>query len=180
VSETIQVEADPVQVEQTSMQLTSTIDAKAIVDLPLIGRNWITLQQTMPGVVTPDTRFGTNYSSNGSQAQQNSYLINGNDYNDLPLNSPLAVPNPDTIQEVKMVTNSINPEFGRNSGAIVNGITKSGTNSFHGTAFWFYRDTFLNTHNFFSQTIPVFHQNLFGGTVGGPIWKNKMFFFYGL
>ena len=180
VSETVQVEADPVQVEQTSMQLATTISAKSITDLPLIGRNWITLQQIMPGVVTPDTRFGTNYSTNGSQAQQNSYLVNGNDSNDLPLNSPLAVPNPDSIQEVKMVTNTINPEFGRNSGAIMNAITKSGTNRLHGTGFWFYRDTFLNTHNFFTQTIPVFHQNLFGGTVGGPIWKNKMFFFYGI
>lgn len=180
LSETVMVEANPVQVEMTSMQLTSTINSKAITDLPLIGRNWITLQQTMPGVVTPDTRFGTNYSSNGSQAQQNSYLVNGNDNNDLPLNSPLAVPNPDAVQEVKMVTNTINPEFGRNSGAIVNAITKSGTNQFHGDAFEFYRDTFLNTHNYFSQRVPVFHQNLFGGTVGGPIWKNKMFFFYAI
>jgi len=70
LSETVEVMADPVQVEMTSMQLTSTISSKAITDLPLIGRNWITLQQTMPGVVTPDTRFGTNYSSNGSQAQR--------------------------------------------------------------------------------------------------------------
>lgn len=177
VSETIQVEANPVQVEQTSIQLSSTIDSKAIVDLPLIGRNWITLQQTMPGVVTPDTRFGTNYSANGSQAQQNSYLINGNDYNDLPLNSPLAVPNPDTIQEVKMVTNTINPEFGRNSGAVINGITKSGTNSFHGTAFWFYRDTFLNTHNFFSQSVPVFHQNLLAEPWVGQYGKIRCFSF---
>lgn len=180
VSETIEVAANQVQVEQSSMQLTATIDAKTIVDLPLIGRNWINLQQTLPGVVTPDTRFGTNFSTNGSQAQQNSYLVNGNDSNDLPLNSPLAVPNPDTIEEVKMVTNTINPEFGRNSGAILNAITKSGTNSFHGTAFEFYRDTFLNTHNFFQKTPQVFHQNLFGGTVGGPVWKNKLFFFYGL
>lgn len=180
LNETVQVEANPVQVEQTSMQLTQTINAKSITDLPLIGRNWITLQQVMPGVVTPDTRFGTNYSTNGSQAQQNSYLVNGNDNNDLPLNSPLAVPNPDTVQEVKMVTNTINPEFGRNSGAIMNAITKSGTNSFHGDGFWFYRDTFLNTHNFFSPAIPVFHQNLFGGTIGGPVIKNKVFAFYGI
>ncbi len=180
VSETIEVSANPAQVEQTSIQLTNTIDSKTITDLPLVGRNWITLQQTLPGVVTPDTRFGTNYSTNGSQAQQNSYLVNGNDANDLPLNSPLAVPNPDTIEEVKMVTNTINPEYGRNSGAILNAITKSGTNNFHGTGFWFYRDTFLNTHSFFSQKVPVFHQNLLGGTVGGPVWKNKVFFFYGL
>jgi hypothetical protein len=179
VSETIEVAANQAQVEQTSMQLTNTINSKTIVDLPLIGRNWVTLQQTLPGVVTPDTRFGTNYSTNGSQAQQNSFLVNGNDSNDLPLNSPLAVPNPDTIEEVKMVTNTINPEFGRNSGAILNAITKSGTNSFHGTGFWFYRDTFLNTHNFFQVSKPVFHQNLFGGTIGGPVWKNKLFFFFG-
>jgi hypothetical protein len=180
VSETIEVAANQAQVEQTSMQLTSTINAKTITDLPLVGRNWITLQQTLPGVVTPDTRFGTNYSTNGSQAQQNSYLVNGNDNNDLPLNSPLVVPNPDAVEEVKMVTNTINPEYGRNSGAILNAVTKSGTNNFHGSAFWFYRDTFLNTHNFFTQAIPVFHQNLLGGTIGGPVWKNKVFFFYSL
>ena len=180
LSETVQVEANPVQVEQTSMQLATTIDAQTITDMPLIGRNWITLQQTMPGVVTPDTRFGTNYSTNGSQAQQNSYLVNGNDSNDLPLNSPLAVPNPDTIEEVKMVTNSINPEFGRNSGAILNAVTKSGTNRFHGDGFWFYRDSFLQTRNFFQLTPPPIHQNQYGGTVGGPIWKDKIFFFYGL
>ena len=180
VSETVEVQANPAQVEQTSMQLTATINSTTITNLPLNGRNWVTLQQTLPGVVLPDTRFGTNYSTNGSQAQQNAYLINGNDYNDLPLNSPLAAPNPDTIAEVKMVTNTINPEFGRNSGAVMNAVTKSGTNSLHGTAFEFYRDTFLNTKNFFQLTPSVFHQNQFGGTIGGPVWKNKAFFFYGL
>jgi Carboxypeptidase regulatory-like domain len=180
VSETIEVAANQAEVEQTSMQLTATIDAKTITDLPLLGRNWVNLQQTLPGVVTPDTRFGTNFSTNGSQAQQNSYLVNGADSNDLPLNSPQVVPNPDAIEEVKMVTNTINPEFGRNSGAIINAVTKSGTNSFHGDVFEFYRDTFLNTHNFFQKTPQIFHQNLFGGTIGGPIWKNKLFFFYGI
>jgi len=181
VSETVEVAANAAQVELTNIQLSNTIDAKLATDLPLIGRNWVSLQQIIPGVVTPDTRFGTNYATNGSQAQQNSYLVNGNDSNDLPLNSPLVLPNPDSIDEVKIVTNSINPEFGRNSGAILNAITKSGTNSFHGTGFWFYRDTFLNTANFFSNGVkPVFHQNLFGGTVGGPVVKNKVFFFYSL
>lgn len=180
VSETVEVSANPAQVEQTSMQLTNTISSKTITDLPLNGRNWINLQQTLPGVVIPDTRFGTNFATNGSQAQQNSYLVNGNDSNDLPLNSPLAPPNPDTIEEVKMVTNTINPEYGRNSGAILNAVTKSGTNQFHGTAFEFYRDTFLNTHNFFTKTKQIFHQNQYGGTIGGPIWKNKSFFFFGL
>ncbi len=180
LSQTVEVVANPAQVEQTSMQLTNTISSKTITDLPLNGRNWINLQQTLPGVVIPDTRFGTNFSTNGSQAQQNSYLVNGNDSNDLPLNSPLAPPNPDTIEEVKMVTNTINPEYGRNSGAIMNAVTKSGTNQFHGSGFEFYRDTFLNTHNFFTKKRQVFHQNQYGGTVGGPVWKNKSFFFFGL
>lgn len=105
--------------------------------------------------------------------------MNGNDSNDLPLNSPLAPPNPDSIEEVKMVTNTINPEFGRNSGAILNAVTKSGTNSFHGTGFEFFRDTSLNDHDFFHKTRTIFHQNQFGGTFGGPVLKNKSFFFFG-
>jgi hypothetical protein len=180
VSETVEVVANPVQVESTSMQLSTSLSGDVIRDVPLNGRNWIVLQQTLPGVVAADTRFGSNFSTNGSQAQQNSYLVNGNDANDLPLNSPLVQPNPDAIAEVQMVTNTINPEFGRNSGAILNAVTKSGTNNFHGTAFEFYRDTFLNTHNYFQLTPPVFHQHQYGGTIGGPVWKNKLFFFYGL
>src|ERR1700730_18415174 len=180
ISETVEVAASQTQVEQSSIQLTNTISGKIITDLPLNGRNWIFLQQTLPGVVIPDTRFNSNFSTNGSQGQQNSYLINGNDSKSAQLNSPLAPPNPDTIAEVKMVTNTINPEFGRNSGAILNAVTKSGTNSFHGTAFEFYRDTFLNVHDFLHKTAPIFHQNQYGGTVGGPVWKNKTFFFFGL
>jgi Carboxypeptidase regulatory-like domain len=179
-SESVEVVANPVQVESTNIQLGATLTGDAIREMPLLNRNWITLQQSLPGVVTPDTRFGTNYSTNGSQAQQNSYLLNGNDANDIPLNSPLATPNPDAIAEVQMITNTINPEFGRNSGAIMNATTKSGTNSLHGSAFEFYRDTFLNTKNFFQNTASVFHQNQLGGTIGGPIWKNKVFFFYSL
>lgn len=179
-SETLEVTANPAQVETTSMQLGATLSGDMVRDLPTLNRNWITLQQTLPGVVAPDTRFGSNYSTNGSQAQQNSFLINGNDANDLPLNSPLVQPNPDAIAEVQMVTNTINPEFGRNSGAIMNATTKSGTNSFHGSVFDFYRDTFLNTHNYFQRKVPKIHQHQYGGTIGGPIWKNKLFFFYSL
>jgi hypothetical protein len=180
ISQTIEVSANPAQVEQTSMQLTATINSTTITELPLNGRNWVTLQQTLPGVVNSESRFSTSYSTNGSQGQQNSYLINGTDYNDLPLNTPLAAPSPDAIDEVKMVTNTINPEYGRNSGAILNAVTKSGTNQFHGTAFDFYRDTFLNTKNFFQKKASVFHQHQYGGTIGGPIWKNKSFAFFSL
>jgi hypothetical protein len=177
VSETLEVEANPVQVESTSIQLGSTLTGQTIVDLPLNGRNWINLQQTLPGVVAAESRFATNFATNGSQAQQNSFLVNGTDTNDLPLNSPLVTPSPDSISEVQMVTNTINPEYGRNSGAVLNAVTKTGTNAFHGTGFEFFRDTSLNASDFFTQKPSVFHQNQFGGTIGGPVWKDHTFFF---
>lgn len=177
VTQTVTVEAAPAQVETTSMQLGKNLTASAIVDLPLNGRNWIQLQQTLPGVVAAD-RFSNNYATNGSRSQANSYLVNGTDANDLPINTPLIVPSPDAIAEVSLVTNTINPEYGRNGGAILNATTKSGSNQFHGTAFEFYRDTFLNTRNFFSPSQTIFHQNQIGGTIGGPIKKDKAFFFF--
>jgi hypothetical protein len=176
VTESVQVEANPVQVETTNTQISTVIQSQAIVDMPLNGRNWTTMQQLVPGVVATSDRMGT-YASNGSQSQQNSFLINGADAIDLPLNTPLVIPSPDAIAEFNMITSTINPEYGRNSGAILNAIIKSGTNAFHGDAFEFYRDTFLNGRNLFQQSGPVFHQNQFGGTLGGPIIKDHTFFF---
>jgi hypothetical protein len=177
ISEQVLVEAANVQVETTNTQLGTVINGDTIVDMPLNGRNWTQLQQLQPGVMSSSDRFGT-YSTNGSQTQQNSFLINGQDSNDLPLNTPLIIPSPDAIAEFSMVTDTINPEYGRNSGAILNAAIKSGTNSFHGDGFEFYRDTFLNTKDFFTGNAAVFHQNQYGGTIGGPIWKNHTFFFF--
>jgi len=176
VAETVEVSADTIQVETTSNQIQQVIGQKQIVDLPLINRNWTSLEQVIPGVVAASDRFGT-FAVNGSQSTQSSFLINGVDANDLPLNTPLIIPSPDALGEFNLITNTINPEYGRNSGGIVNTVIKNGTNGFHGDAFEFYRDTFLNTHNFFQKTAPQFHQNLFGGTLGGPIIKDKTFFF---
>ena len=177
LSQQIMVEANQAQVETASSQLGIVINSNDIVNLPLLGRNWINLQQLEPGVVAASDGRG-DFATNGSESQQNSYLIDGTDTNDLPLNTPLIVPSPDAIGEFRMVTGSINPEYGRNSGAILNAVTKSGSNQFHGDAFEFYRDPFLNTHNFFSKKPAVFHQNQFGGTVGGPVIKNHTFFFF--
>jgi hypothetical protein len=173
----ITVEAAPAQVEATSIQLGARITGSAIVDLPLNGRDWYTLQQTLPGVVA-SIDFGDNFSTSGSRSQDNSFLVNGTDANDLALNTPLVRVSPDAVAEVNMITNTINPEYGRNGGAIMNAVTKSGTNQFHGDAFEFYRDPFLNARNFFQLLPAQFHQNQFGGTVGGPIWKNHTFFFF--
>ncbi|HEY6991258.1 MAG TPA: carboxypeptidase-like regulatory domain-containing protein, partial [Bryobacteraceae bacterium] len=183
VSETVTVETNNVQVETVNTQLGTVISGSTIVDMPLNGRNWVQLQQLQPGVVAGSDRFGTGtggtaFSTNGSQSQQNSFLINGQDSNDLPLNTALIIPSPDAISEFDLVTNTINPEYGRNSGAIMNAVIKSGTNSFHGDAFDFYRDTFLNTKDFFTGAAAVFHQHQFGATLGGPIWKNHTFFFF--
>lgn len=177
-SQTVNVEASAAQVDTTSMQLSAVVQGQTIVDMPLNGRNWVQLQQTLPGVVASSDRFGSNYATNGSQSQQNSYLVNGMDTNDLPLNTPLVIPSPDAIGQFNMVTSTINPEYGRNSGAILNAVIKNGTNGFHGSLFDFYRDTSLNTKPFFSKKPAVFHQNQFGGTIGGPIVKNHAFFFF--
>ncbi len=177
ISESIQVEANPTQVETTSMQLGTVVSGSQIVDIPLNGRNWTQLQQLEPGVVASSDRFGT-YSTNGSSSQQNAYLVNGTDTNDSSLNSPLIIPSPDAIGEFNMVTSTINPEYGRNSGAIINAAIKNGTNSFHGDAFEFYRDTFLDAKSWFEQKASPFHQNQYGGTIGGPIVKDRAFFFF--
>jgi hypothetical protein len=183
ISETVTVEVANVQVETTNTQLGTVVSGSTIVNMPLNGRNWVQLQQLQPGVMAGSDRFGTGtggtaFSTNGSQSQQNSFLINGQDSNDLPLNTALIIPSPDAIAEFDLVTNTMNPEYGRNSGAILNAVIKSGTNSFHGDAFEFYRDTFLNTKDFFTGKAAVFHQHQFGGTLGGPIWKNHTFFFF--
>jgi len=179
VSDTITVDANPAQVETTSMQLGTTVTGQQIVDIPLNGRNWTQLMQLQPGVQSSSDRFGAGaYSTNGSETQQNSFLINGTDSNDTSLNTPLVIPSPDAIGEFNLVTSTINPEYGRNSGAIVNAAIKSGTNQFHGDVFEFYRDTFLDAKSWFEPTASPFHQNQFGGTIGGPIVKDHAFIFF--
>jgi Carboxypeptidase regulatory-like domain len=165
------------QVEATSIELGTVINSVSIVNMPLNGRNWVDLQKLAPGVVEASDSLGS-YSTNGSQSDQNSYLINGTDNNDLILNTVSVTPSPDAIAEFKMVTNTINPEYGRNSGAILNATIKSGTNQFHGTGFEFFRDTSLNAKNFFAPAPAIYHQNQFGGVIGGPIRKDRTFFFF--
>jgi hypothetical protein len=179
-TETVQVEASPVQVETTVTQMGTVIEGQTIVDLPLLGRAWVSLEQLVPGVVAGSDRFSGSfaYATNGSESQQNSFLINGADSMDLRLNTPLVTPSADSIAEFNLIDSTINPEYGRNSGGILNAILKSGSNEFHGTAFEFFRDTSLNTHNFFQTTVPVFHQNQYGGVLSGPIVKQKAFFMF--
>lgn len=177
-AQTIEVKSSGVQVETAETQLKTDILSNVITQLPLLGRDATSLQKTAPGVVEAADRFG-GFSANGAQIEQNSYLLDGADVNDSAIQTEGLVVNPDAIGELAIVTSTINPEYSRNSGAILNQTLKTGTNSFHGDGFEFYRDTFLNTRDYFAfpgQTPPI-HQNIYGGTLGGPIFKSKLFFF---
>jgi hypothetical protein len=185
MSATVEVMAEKLQADTTTMQLGGELAGGDLKDFPLLNRAWINLQTTLPGVVASSDRFTSNFSTNGSRTQSNNYTVNGTDSNDLPLNNPIATTiSPDAIQEVKVVDSTLNPEYGRNSGGTLMVTTKSGTNEFHGSAFEFYRDTFMNAPNFFAPVVggkkqtPPFHQNQFGATIGGPIVKNKVFGFF--
>lgn len=183
VTQQVTVEAKPAQIQTTSMQRGTIIGSQQIENLPLNGRNFTQLQQLQPGVVAGSDRFGigmmgTNFSTNGAETQQNSFLVNGADSMDIPLNAAGIIPSPDAIGEFRMITSTINPEYSRNSGAIMNVLIKNGTNQFHGDAFDFYRETSLDARNFFQSSVSPFHQNQFGGTMGGPIKKDRAFFFF--
>ncbi len=175
-SQSVHVDSQAVQVETADVQLKHVLGAAQLQELPTLGRDVIQLQKTAPGVVESSDREGT-FSTNGSQTQENSFLVDGADINDTLLNQPGITVNPDALAEVNIISSTLDPEFSRNSGAIIDEALKSGTNEFHGDAFEFYRDTFLNNGNYFSATRPVFHQNVFGATLGGPISRNHAFFF---
>jgi Carboxypeptidase regulatory-like domain len=182
-AQTVEVSATAVQVETSNTQLQQIATSAQLEGLPLEGRDPTGVQKLAPGVMESSDRFGS-YSSNGSQTPQNNYLVNGADINDGALQDAGISVNPDALQEVNIVSSTLNPEFARNSGAVVNMVLKSGANQFHGSGFEFYRDTFLNNGNYFSpvndageKERPDFHQNLYGGTLGGPVFKNKLFFF---
>lgn len=175
-NETVSVQADAVQVNTTDMQLNNIVGSREIVELPLLGRDFTQLELIIPGVQASSDRFGT-FSVNGSQSQQSSYLINGADSNDLPLNTISFTPNLDALEQFNLVTGPLNAEYDRNSGAVVTTAVKQGTNHIHGDVFEFYRDTFLNTKNYFQLTKPKYHENIFGATLGAPILKDKLFIF---
>ncbi len=175
-AQTVQVTATEMQVETVNTQLEQTVPDTQIENLPMLGGDAASLERLAPGVVESSDRFGS-YSANGSQTTNNSYLLDGIDNNDGPLQDEGLVITPDALAEENIITSTLNPEFARNGGAVVNQVIKSGTNQLHGSGFEYYRDTFMNNGNYFSQSRPPFHQNVYGGTLGGPIFKNKLFLF---
>lgn len=182
-AEVVEVAASPVQVDTTDIQLSNVVDSTEMTELPLIGRGFTGLELILPGVQASSDRFGS-FSVSGGQTQQSEYLINGADTNDIALNTVALSPNLDAIDQFNLIDGPLNAEYDRNSGGIVSATIKEGTNHFHGDAYDFYRDTFLNTLSYFQKNavtgkgvVQPYHQNIFGGTVGGPIFHDKLFFF---
>jgi len=131
--------------------------------------------------VGADLFFGSNnpgaVSVNGGRGRSNNYMVNGGDGNDIFVNAPAIQPSPDAIEEFRVLTNTFDAEYGRNSGSVVNVVTKSGTNSIHGDVYEFLRNQALNTRGFFDPFLLDYKQNQFGGTLGGPIKKDRTFIF---
>src|SRR6266446_4560219 len=199
-TETVTVEGAATVVDTSTATLKAVVDQKRIEELPLNGRNATQLMRLIVGV-TPDPNAGvtsgTTYpgtvpvSVNGGRSNTTNYILDGAQNNDLYSNAPNPLPNPDALQEFSVLTNNFSAEFGRQSGGIVNAITRSGTNEMHGSAFEFVRNNALNAANYFSPIVnnakvsDGLKRNQFGGTIGGPVvipglynGRDKSFFFF--
>jgi hypothetical protein len=188
-TETVSVEANTVQVQTENTQLGDVIDSKKMLALPLNGRSFIDLLGLQAGVApaTAETiqqdrpvsggLSAGNVSVNGQRETANAFLVNGGDVSEGRNLGAGLVPNLDSIEEFRLITNSFDAEYGKFSGAVVNAITKSGTNSFHGDAFEFLRNDKLDAKNYFFGSKSELRRNQFGYAAGGPVWKNKIFWF---
>jgi hypothetical protein len=185
-TESIEVTGAPPVVDTSSTQLGAVVNERSSTQLPLNQRDVYQLLQLQPGVQSQlgnDLFYGSDRAGvvtvNGGRGRSNNYTVNGGDGNDLFANLPAVEPSPDSIEEFRVISNSFDAEYGRNSGAVVNVVTKSGTNDLHGSFYEFFRNDVLNAHpfTFVASPKPAFKQNQFGGTIGGPIRKDKTFFF---
>src|SRR5438270_3758736 len=197
VSETVEVSGEALpQVETTTDTLGGTFTASTVKDLPVNGRDYQKLIYLTPGISgSPDQitdspgSFGV-FSMNGARGRSNNFLLDGTDMNDGYRNdpaineagvfgTPATILPIDSVAELRVISN-FEAEYGRNAGAVVNIVTKSGTNQLHGSLIEYFRNSALDARNFFnpaSQPKAQFHNNQFGGSLGGPIVKDKTFFF---
>jgi hypothetical protein len=191
-TQTVVVEGYAAQVDTSTSTLGQVVERQRISGLPLNGRNVAQLVLTVPGAVnapnggadqgaTKTFPSAVTYSANGSRQAQISYQLDGGNYVDEYTNVNQPFPFPDALEEFSVQTSNYSAQYGQNAGAVVNVITKSGTNSFHGDAFWFVRNPAFNAQNFFATptTRDQIKRNQFGGTMGGPIIREKIFFFGG-
>ena len=193
----VEVTTEAPAVQLTSSDISAVVNATTVRELPLNGRSWTDLAALQPGVDTIQTQptfavgadrgnrgFGQQLTISGARPQQNNYRLDGVSLNDYANGAPGSVLGGnlgvDAIQEFSVLTSNYSAEYGKTSGGVVNAVTRSGTNGFHGSAYEFLRNSALDARNFFEDpTAPKapFKRNQFGGAVGGPIIKNRTFFF---
>src|SRR5579863_1384684 len=196
-SEEVVVSDTSVHVETQSTQIGEVVTGDVMTGVALNGRSFTDLMSLQPGIVpmttqTPDSVVMAgatvaiapsgglnpgNQSISGQREDANGFLVNGGDVKELMNGGTLIVPDLDSISEFRILTNNFDAEYGNYSGGIVNVVTKSGTNQIHGEAFDFLRNTALDAKSYFDPTVETYRQNQFGGTLGGPIAKSKIFFF---
>ncbi|MCX6551174.1 MAG: TonB-dependent receptor [Acidobacteria bacterium] len=190
IQETTTVTGVLVEIERRTGDLAQVINSQQVADLPLNGRNFVQLGTLATGAVKGEGAFfnnkgttevtirgGTGLSVQGMRENSNDYLIDGVDNNELTAGAVSILPSIESIQEFKVLTNNYSAQYGSRGGGTVLVSTKSGSNTFHGSAFEFLRNDALDAKNYFEQKKGTFNQNQFGGSVGGPIFKNKTFFF---
>jgi hypothetical protein len=198
ISHTVQVTTEAPAVQVSSSEISATVNATTVRELPLNGRSWTDLAALQPGVETIQTQpsfsvgadrgnrgFGQQLTISGARPQQNNYRLDGVSLNDYANGAPGSVLGGnlgvDAIQEFSVLTSNYSAEYGKTSGGVVNATTRSGTNSFHGSAYEFLRNSALDAANFFENAGGIqkapFKRNQFGGAIGGPIIKNHTFFF---
>ena len=182
--ETVEVTSEAPLVDTSSTQLGAIMDSQSVSKLPLNARDTYQLLQLQPGVQGvggSDLFYGSNtagaVSVNGGRGRSNNFNVNGGDGNDLFVNAPAIQPTPDSIEEFRVLSNTFDAEYGRNSGAVINVVTKSGTNAWHGSVYEFLRNQLFNAKGYLDPRRPDDKQNQFGGTFGGPIKKDRTFFF---
>jgi hypothetical protein len=192
-TEQVEVQANAVQVQTENTQLGNVIDSKKMLALPLNGRSYIDLLGLQAGVAPGTSESiqqdrpvsGTlnpgNISVNGQRETANAFLVNGGDVSEGRNLGAGFVPNLDSVEEFRLITNSFDAEYGKFSGAVMNAITKSGTNGFHGDAFWFLRNDAMDANSYFANAAELpktaLHRNQFGAVGGGPILKDRLFWF---
>jgi carboxypeptidase family protein len=193
MTESVSVTAETPLLQTSSSELGTTVGNQQIEALPLNGRNFVNLTRTIPGVLRgiPGAnidgagslawRASASFSANGQRPRDNNYMLDGVDNNETWLQTVVIFPSVDALDEFKMQTSTYSAEYGRSLGGVVNLQIKSGTNNFRGSGFEFHRNDAFDANNFFNNRAgrdkPDFTQNQFGGTMGGPIFKDRTFFF---
>ncbi|HEY6302754.1 MAG TPA: carboxypeptidase regulatory-like domain-containing protein [Terriglobales bacterium] len=184
--EVVEVSSEIAQVDTTSTQLGAVINERSVNELPLNTRDTYQFLQLQPGVQSQLGSSGSLFfgsddpgsvSVNGGRTRANNFSVNGGDANDIFVNLPTIQPTPDSIAEFRVITNTFDAEYGRNSGSVVNVVTKTGSNGMHGNVYEYFRNTILDAQGFLNTTRPQLNQNQFGGTFGGAIRKDRTFFF---